>query len=191
MMTEDKGLNEGVQGLDDEGISIPSEDIAAEEELDTEEALARVIMYAFDQGREKLIEVGAFDPFTICLKGEELYIEEHPGDDAEESYASARRTVFQMALLSEAYVLCYDGYVELDEGPSDALIVECAHAEDEQAQIIVCLYHTHDDEYHFDEDLYQVGETYNFLLSGEPVEEEEEAGAKVAEDLAEPEDDLA
>ena len=164
MMTEDRDPNQDMPN------GIQPEDIAQEGELDPEEAVARTVMYAFDEGKEKLRQNGGFDPFTITVKGDELFIEEHPGDDADESYASARRTVFQMALLCETYVLCYDGYVELDEGPSDAIIVECANKGDEQAQIIVCLYHQHGDEYHFDEDLYQVGETDNFFESSGPVE---------------------
>jgi hypothetical protein len=132
--------------------------IIAEGELRSEQILERVVLYALDQGTEKLEQSGTLEPFTILIEDEELFIEEHPGEDEEASYASARRTVYQMERLCNAYVFCYDGYVVLDEGTRDALIVEYANKGDEKAQVIVRLYHSHDDHYHFDESLYQVGE---------------------------------
>jgi hypothetical protein len=135
------------------------QDVVAQRELSSEQILERAILYALDQGTEKLEQSGDFDPFTILIEGEELYVEEHPGESEEQSYASARRTVYQMERLCNAYAFCYDGYVTLDDGTSDALVVEYANKGDEKAQIIVKLYHLHDDHRHFDEALYQVGET--------------------------------
>jgi hypothetical protein len=134
------------------------QDILAEGELSSEQILERVVLYALDQGTEKLEQSGALEPFTILIEGEELFIEEHPGETEEESFDSARRTIYQMERLCNAYVFCYDGYVTLDEGTSDALIVEYANKTDEKAQVIVRLYHLHGDHYHFDESLYQVGD---------------------------------
>jgi hypothetical protein len=134
------------------------QDILAEGELSSEQILERVVLYALDQGTEKLEQSGALEPFTILIEGEELFIEEHPGETEEESFDSARRTIYQMERLCNAYAFCYDGYVELDEGTSDALIVEYANKTDEKAQVIVMLYHLHGDHYHFDDSLYQVGE---------------------------------
>jgi len=167
MMTEDKDFTDEPQSddlqsddLQSDALldTIPMEDIVAEGELDSAEILERTILYAFEQASEMLEQGGGFDPFTILIKGEELFIEDQPGDTEEESYDSARRTIFQMGELCDAYIFCYDGFVELDDGPSDAVIVEHANRGDEQAQIIVCLYHLHDDHYHFDENLYHVGE---------------------------------
>jgi hypothetical protein len=135
------------------------QDVVAQRELSSEQILERVILYALEQGTEKLEQSGDFDPFTILIEGEELFVEEHPGESEEQSYASARRTVYQMERLCNAYAFCYDGYVTLDDGTSDALVVEYANKGDEKAQIIVKLYHLHDDHRHFDEALYQVGET--------------------------------
>jgi hypothetical protein len=134
-------------------------DIVAQGELSSEQILERVVLYAFEQGAEKLEQGLFFEPFTILIEGEELFIEEHPGEDEEESYASARRTVYQMERLCNAYVFCYDGYVTLDDGTCDALVVEYANKGDEMAQIIVRIYHRHNDHYHFEESFYQVGET--------------------------------
>jgi hypothetical protein len=133
-------------------------DAAEEGEFNEEGVLERTVLYAFDQGAEILEQRGELEPFTILIEGEELYIEEHPAESEEESYASARRTVYQMERLCDAYVLCYDGYVNLEEGTSDALVIEYAHREDAQAQTIIRLYHRHGEDYHFGDELYQVGE---------------------------------
>lgn len=174
MTTDDKDLTAGPAD------PISPEDITGQGELDSEQILERAILYALEQASEKLEQSDGFDPFTILIKGEELFIEDQPGETEEESFASARRTVFQMERLCDAYVFCYDGLVELDEGPSDALIVEHANKKDEQAQIIVCLYHIHDDHYHFSEDLYHVGEAPT-LFSGSTSSGEGDGGDKGSE----------
>jgi hypothetical protein len=142
-------------------------EIVAEGELSSEQVLERAVLYAFEQGRQMLEEGGEFEPFTILIDGEELYIEEHPGTSEEESYASARRTVYQMERICTAYVFCYDGYIDLDDGANDALVVEFANKGDAQAQIIVVMYHRHGDHYHFNDTFYQVGEA-STLFGGSP-----------------------
>jgi hypothetical protein len=139
---------------------------AAQGELDAEGILGRTVLYALEQGAEKLEQNGGFEPFTILIEGEELYIEEQPGETEEQSYAAARRTVYQMERLCNAYVFCYDGFVDLEEGTSDALVAEYASKGDEKAQVIVRLYHRHGDHYHFDEVLYQVGEADTLFSAG-------------------------
>jgi hypothetical protein len=148
------------QGVDEVAQDEPAirDDAIAEGELDTEEILERTVLYALEQGAEKLAQSDGFEPFTILIEGEELYIEEQPGETEEQSYASARRAVYQMEQLCNAYVFCYDGFVDLEDGTSDALVAEYARKGDEQAQIIVQLYHRHGDHFHFDDALYQIGE---------------------------------
>jgi hypothetical protein len=135
-----------------------SSDVVETGELTDEEIVSRTILYAFDQGTEMLEQSGGFDPFTIVVSEEELFIEEQPGETEEESYASARRTIYQMERLCDAYAFCYDGFVDLEDGESDAIIVEWARKTDEFAQVIVKLYHRHGDHLHFGEELYQVGD---------------------------------
>jgi hypothetical protein len=135
-----------------------AQDIVATGELNSEQILERAILYALEQGAEKLTQGASLDPFTILIEGEELFIEDQPATSEEESYEAARRTIYQMERLCGAYVFCYDGYVDLDDGTSDALVVEYASRGDEVAQVIVRMYHRHGDHYHFDETLYQVGE---------------------------------
>ena len=178
MMTDDKNLADESPKTTDSQETIGSTEISsvidpdsivAQGELNSEEILERIILYAFEQASEMLNQADGFDPFTILIKGEDLFIEEQPGESEEESFASARRTICQMKELCDAYLFCYDGFVELDDGPSDAIILEHARQGDEQAQILVCLYHEHDDHYHFDENLYHVGETQT--LFGDAAEE--------------------
>ena len=165
MMTEDIDSVEEIQeeALQPTVPSIPPQDILYEGELNSEEILARTILYALDEGAEKLRQSGCFDPFTILIRGEELFIEDHSGSNEEGSYASANRTILLMEKIGDAYVFCYDGLVDLDSGQSDALIVEYANKGDEQAQINIRLYQVSDGEYVFDEPLYQAGETESFF----------------------------
>jgi len=161
MMTEDiRSANAAADGAPS---LIQSSDILSEGELNSEEILARTILYALDEGAERLRQCGSFDPFTILIRGEELYIEDHPGNDEEGSYSSANRVVLLMEKLGDAYVFCYDGLVDLESGQSDALIVEYANRDDVLAQINIRLYRIVDGEYIFEESLYQAGETESFF----------------------------
>jgi hypothetical protein len=164
------------------------QDIVAERELSSEQILERVILYALEEGTEKLEQSGAFDPFTILIKGEELFVEEHLGENKEQSYASARRTVYQMERLCDAYVFCYDGYVTFDDGTNDALVIECANKGDEKAQVITKFYHLHDDHYHFDETLYQVGEAETLFGDATTQKEPDDVGSADSEDSTSSED---
>ena len=141
--------------------------IVGEGELDSSKVLDRSILYAFEQGSEKLCQSQGFNPFLVLIKGEELFIEEQPAESEADSYASARRTIFQMDKICASYIFCYDGYVTLEDGDSDALVVEYASREDEAAQVIVRLYHEHDGHYHFDDGLYAVGDAPSLFVDGD------------------------
>jgi hypothetical protein len=158
MTTDKRDADELAQDEAVQDEAAVRDDVIAKGELDTEEILERTVLYALEQGTEKLEQSGGFEPFTILIEGEELYIEEQPGETEEQSYAAARRAVYQMERLCNAYVFCYDGFVDLEDGTSDALVAEFARKGDEKAQIVVRLYHRHGDQLHFDEALYQVGE---------------------------------
>ena len=133
-------------------------DVVEESEINAERILERTILFALDEAGEQLKQSGGVEPFTVLIKGEELFVEEQPGISEEISYAAARRAVFQMENLCNAYVFCYDGYVDLDSGQSDALIAEFANKEDEQAQVIVRLYNNTDDGPEIEDTLYHVGD---------------------------------
>ncbi|MDR2108849.1 MAG: hypothetical protein LBP28_05265 [Coriobacteriales bacterium] len=108
--------------------------------LEEENALDKIVFFAFDEAREKLEQSGSFEPFTVLLAGEELYVETHGGEQPAESLESARRTISEMFNLVSAYAFCYDGYLNSDEERRDAIIVERASKGDATAEVFALLY---------------------------------------------------
>jgi hypothetical protein len=139
--------------------------------LSEENALDKVVFYAFDEAREKLEQVGEFEPFTVILSKEEMYIEEHGGEDAAECFNSARQTVIQMSNLADAYVFCYDGYVTTDEGVRDAIVAERAQKSDEFGEAFALLYEIDDEDDEgsiaYSEDIYSLGEATSLFTAEE------------------------
>jgi len=132
-----------------------------EDVLDAQEPLDKVVFFALDEARQKLEQGGEVEPFTVIVSGDNLFIESHPGDDIVECFNSARKTLFDMELLADAYVFCYDGYVQLDGDTRDALIAERAVKTDEVGEAFALLY-TIDEEgdgsIEFEDSLYHLGE---------------------------------
>jgi len=139
--------------------------------LDEKVPRDKVVLYAFDEARQKLEQAGAFEPFTVILAQEQLYVESHQGDSAVECFNSARRTVQQMADLADAYVFCYDGYVTLEDGVHDALVAERAAKDDELAEAFALVYTIEDGEADgalaFEEDVCGLGEASSLFSAEE------------------------
>ena len=95
----------------------------AEEVPEIPDTLEKVLMFSLEEAKEKMAQGADVVPFTALVVRENLFIESHPGESAEECFAFARHTV-EGARGAEAYALCYDGYVEIDDGTRDALIAE-------------------------------------------------------------------
>lgn len=87
------------------------------------ELLEKVLLFALDEAKEKLSQGADVIPFTTLVVKENLFIESHPGDNAEECFREARQTV-EGARGAGAYAFCYDGYVDTDAGTKDSLIAE-------------------------------------------------------------------
>ena len=155
-------------------------------ELSDEDPLERTVFYALDEAATKLDEQGAFEPFLIILQGEEMFIEELEGDDEEEIFASARRSVFQMDNIAEAYVLTYDGFVDLEDGPSDSILLEYAARDDATAKVLAWLYEQHDGHIHLRDPLYSLGESPTmFAPADEESADVDKSGADVDKSGAE------
>lgn len=122
-----------------------------EEEIEISDALEKVALYAFDEARQKLDETGEFEPFTVMLEGDNLYFESHPGEDVDECFESARRTILSAQDAIESYVFCYDGFVDLDDGTHDAIIVEAAESADPTAKALCLIYDGEGEAFNFDE----------------------------------------
>ena len=64
-----------------------------QETLEMDEVLEKVISYCAEEAKEKLAQVGSFEPFTVVVEGENMHIESHPGDDVDVIRARAREAV--------------------------------------------------------------------------------------------------
>lgn len=102
-------------------------DETPEEVPELPEILEKVLLFSLEEAKEKLSEAGEFAPFTALVVKDNLFIETAVKDEgettSEESYAIARHTV-EGARGASAYALCYDGYIDTDEGTKDILIAE-------------------------------------------------------------------
>lgn len=92
-------------------------------EGDIDDVLKAVIKAVLDEAATKMENGEDVIPFTGLAIKENLFIETHPGEDANECFTKARQEV-QGARGATAYAFCYDGYIETDEGVRDALIAE-------------------------------------------------------------------
>ena len=116
----------------------------AEEVPEIPEILEKVLLFALDEAKEKMEQGSDVVPFTALVVKENLFIESHPGDSAEECFGYARHTV-EGARGAEAYALCYDGYVEIDDGTKDALIAEGGVPGEDEGYAVGYLYSVNDE----------------------------------------------
>ena len=140
-------------------------------------------------------------PFTTLVVKDNLFIESHPGDSAEECFEAAEKNV-RGARGADCYAFCYDGYIETDDGVKDALIAEGGVPGADEGYAIAYLYEVDDEgAYTFESEAAYIGEAPNFMAAlKEPVaytddeideryrdEDDAEEAAEVAEaaDLAE------
>ncbi len=141
-------------------VEIDSEE-TSEQTLD--EVLEKVLFFALDEAVQKQEQGGVVVPFTVLVKGDDLCIENHPGDTVEECFDSAEMTVFKNAFMVDAYVFCYDGFIDLDDGEHDAIILEAATKDDEEAQAYAFTYVEEGDTLTYGEALLGIGETSSFF----------------------------
>lgn len=121
---------------------------------DIPEVLEQILLYCLDHGKNKLLENKEFVPFTALAVKEDLFIETHPGDSTDECFDLARQTVEGVSGAT-GYALCYDGFLDTDEGDIDAIIAEGGMAGSPEG-FAVCY-------------LYEVDEQGNLLFEEEPA----------------------
>ena len=114
------------------------------ETVEMDEVLEKVINYCCEEAKEKLAQTGSFEPFTVVVEGDNMHIENFPGEDPEKIREEARTAVATASSFADYYCFCFDGYVDTDAGSFDAIVVEAAAREDENAMAIVCLYKVND-----------------------------------------------
>lgn len=129
------------------------------------ETLEKVLLFSLDEAKEKMLQGAEVIPFTALAVKENLFIESHPGDTAEECFNFARHTV-QNARGAEAYALCYDGYVEVDDGTKDALIAEGGIPGEDKGFAVGYLYEAGDDgSIVFEAEPAFIGDAPNFMIA--------------------------
>lgn len=156
------------------------------------EALEEVLLAALDEAKKTMGEGKEVVPFTMLMVKDAFFIEEHPGNNADECYNLARHTV-QGARGADAYALCYDGYVDIDDGQTDALIAEGGVPGDVKGYAVGYLYEQKKDgTVEFEKEPVYIGEAPNFMLLLKPASDyaedevpEEYRDADAAEEDAE------
>lgn len=127
------------------------------------EILERVLLYALDEGKQKMSAGAEVVPFTALVVKESVFIETHPGEGAEECFNLARHTV-EGARGAIAYAFCYDGYVDTNEGRKDALIAEGGVPGAPNGYAIGLLYSKNEEgEIVFNDNPSYIGEAPNFM----------------------------
>lgn len=129
------------------------------------ELVEKVILFALEEGKEKMAQTGDVVPFTTLVVKDNLFLESHPAEDSEQCFALARHTV-QGARGAEGYAFCYDGYVDTDAGMIDALIAEGGLPGEEFAYAVGYLYEVDGEgTLTFEEEPAYIGEAPNFMVS--------------------------
>ena len=127
------------------------------------EILEKVLLFSLDEAKEKMTQGSDVVPFTALVVKENLFIENHPADSAEECFNLARHTV-EHARGAAAYALCYDGYIEIDDGVKDALIAEGGVPGEDTGYAVSYLYEMDEEgNVTFEEEPAYVGEAPNFM----------------------------
>lgn len=121
--------NEQVQEFDEETLGSEDELL----ELDLPEDVQKALFYSIDEATKKIETGEELIPFTMVLAGEDLFMDTHPMDEVEECFGSAAQAVNSIAHIADAYVFCYDGYIETEEGDRDMLISEVGIKGEEKA----------------------------------------------------------
>lgn len=127
------------------------------------EILEKVMLFALDEAKQKMNQGADVIPFTTLVVKDNLFIESHPGENPEECFNYAKHTV-KGARGAEAYALCYDGFIDTDDGVMDALIAE-GGVPGEDIGFAICYLYEMDDEGKpdFEEEPAYVGEAPNFM----------------------------
>ena len=103
--------------------------------------------HALADARECLERDGGMCPFSVLCTSDGFVVTDHPGEGVDDIYNSVRALLAQE--LPEAYVLCYDGFVDLDSGRTDAIVCEIARRGEAFATLLAQVYEVEDGVYHF------------------------------------------
>ena len=120
---------------------------------------------AFEEAKERLSSgQGGIDPFTVTAVDDGYEFNDIISDTPEGVRESVKMLLAQD--MPEGYALCYDGYVETDEGTLDAVIVEVAERGQDYADCLALLYTLDNGEYTFEADYYYTGPMQQLYPAG-------------------------
>ena len=148
--------------------------------------------HAFTEAQQRLVSMQqSFDPFTVTVVDEGLEVNDVSSVDS----PNAVRESVKMLLaqdMPEGYALCYDGWIDTDDGKLDAVIVEVCERGAENAYILALVYTIEDGAYTFETDYGYAGPALTLypagtkpIVSGLAALQAEEAAAEASEDVAE------
>ena len=120
--------------------------------------------HAFADSRSCLMHDGAMVPFTILCTSDGFEVAGHPGEDPRDVYESVRTLLARE--IPEAYVLAYDGYVDLATGREDAIVCETARRGEVAAALLAQPYERGEGAYAFAPTFYSVGQASHLYPSG-------------------------
>ena len=129
------------------------------------------IVYALEEGQKILTSATygqSFAPFTAIVAGNNVLLEAHSSDDADESFKKARKKV-RKTKDAKSYAFCYDGFIESETGEQDAIISEGGLAKNKKGFAISMPYTKSGSEadgsvrYSFDSGMVFLGEAPNFF----------------------------
>ena len=104
------------------------------------EILEKVLLFSLDEAKEKMTQGSDVVPFTALVVKENLF--------------------------AAAYALCYDGYIEIDDGVKDALIAEGGVPGEDTGYAVSYLYEMDEEgNVTFEEEPAYVGEAPNFMIA--------------------------
>lgn len=153
-----------------------------------DDLLQKLLTYLIREAKERMEKGESFNPFVGVAVKESLILEDITGDTSDEVFRMAKHTV-ENTRGAQAYGFCYDGYLETEDGPKDAIMAEGGMAGQPEGYAICLMYEPGkaDGTYTFIPPISYVGMAPNFmalLFNDEkpfiPPEEE----AKAAEEAA-------
>ena len=115
----------------------------------------QALAFAFNEAQQRLNTMGQFDPFTVTVVDEGVEVNDHPASSPEGVRESVKMLVAQD--MPEAYVLCYDGDVDTDDGTLDCIVAEVADRGNTDASALVLLYTKDADGFTFEADFVYAG----------------------------------
>lgn len=128
------------------------------------EVLSSLLTYVVLEGKKKMEEDGDFVPFTAIAVGDTLFMETTEGNTPDEMYAFAKHTV-ENVRGADAYALCYDGYLDTDQGNRDVIIGEGGVPGAIQGEAVGIVYDVAADGTRtFEESIVYIGKAPNFMI---------------------------